>query len=368
MGTYIAKRSGATKFKVLEVVDYVGGKPKTRAVPLSAWAVLGFKPEMSLEKAREQASQLNKEQRFERRKEASIARRVEDIKLVKSVYLPEDVVLTFNKWLEDNKVRGDKKREKFYSHWEKAQEVIVELQVYPQDFFHNHRAILNYFVKRKYSISYARKVVAMLNLWGFHYASKRKTPFYPITRLDKTMSGEIEAQYLDSESYIGPSDPLTPEMLAAKKDKLKTEQYKYLFTTVWLGLRPSDIAGRQTKRKEFTIVYDESQKVDVLKIYQPKLRNKPHAAWKYIPLFLPEMKEAARYLSEELKAPTLKTMAMTFNGHVTLYGGRKGFVELMQERFQQEINNISNWLGHTNIYRTKVSYEDKSKVKFRRTS
>ena len=365
MGTFVARKSGQNKFKISEIVEWVDGKPKTKSVPKNAWFQLGFRPEMSLEQAKARAKELNKTRQLEAKKIVSIGRRVEDVKQVRSVYLPSDLVSEFTQWLADNKVRGSKQKEKLFSHWELAQTIIAEAKLFPQDFYLNAGKLLSFFVRRKYSMSYVRKIMAVLNWWGTFYASKKSTPYYPLKNLDSSLTGEIERAYSESDGFVGPSDPLTPEMLEAKKSSMKPEQWQWLYCTVWLGLRPSEIEQRNQKRRSFEIYFDEDAGCEVLRIFQPKLRNKPDVAWKFIPLFLPEMITAAGYLSGDLKAPTLKTMHATFKGRVTLYGGRQGFVSLMVNRHSQDINQVSNWLGHTNIYRTKRSYERRNKVSFK---
>lgn len=362
MSTFVARKSGQNKFKISEIVDWVDGKPKTKSVPKTSWHALGFRLDMTLEEAKAQAKHLNKTRQNEAKKLSNIGRRVEDIARVKSIYLPEALVLEFTQWLADNKVHGDSKKEKIFSHWELAQKLIAEAELFPKDFYLNANKLLGFFVKNKYSLSYARKIIVVLNLWGTFYSSKKSIPFYPIRSLDASMVGEIERGYEDSERFVGASEALTPKMLMTKKNDFKDEQFKWLYCTVWLGLRPGEINQRNQKKRKFEVYYDETAQVDVLKIFQPKLKNKPGSAWKYIPLFIPEMKQAASFLNDDLKQPTLKKMRSVFGEGVTFYGGRKGFVTLMCNVFQQELNQVSNWLGHTDIYRTKKSYEDRAKV------
>lgn len=38
--------------------------------------------------------------------------------------------------------------------------------------------------------------------------------------------------------------------------------------------------------------------------------------------------------------------------------GREGFVNLISRVYGQDISDVSSWMGHTTIYRTKRTYED----------
>lgn len=53
-----------------------------------------------------------------------------------------------------------------------------------------------------------------------------------------------------------------------------------------------------------------------------------------------------------------KTMRRYFGNNIDLYGGRKGFVDLMLAK-EQTIENISIWMGHSTLDRTWKSYNDR---------
>jgi hypothetical protein len=98
----------------------------------------------------------------------------------------------------------------------------------------------------------------------------------------------------------------------------------------------------------------------VLWIYQEKLVSvPPRYRWKLLPVFLPEQ-EAGLTLIErgEFKRPLVKTVKRHFGSRVTLYGGRKGFSDLMLS-LGQDFINISQWMGHSSIQRTWKSYKSR---------
>jgi hypothetical protein len=77
-------------------------------------------------------------------------------------------------------------------------------------------------------------------------------------------------------------------------------------------------------------------------------------------LFSDQMRALQMLKSEEFRRPLLKTMRSKFGEGVSLYGGRKGFPDLMLS-LEQKIENISVWMGHSTIDRTWRSYKDKKR-------
>ena len=62
--------------------------------------------------------------------------------------------------------------------------------------------------------------------------------------------------------------------------------------------------------------------------------------------------------SQQFRRPLIKTMRKNFGEGVTLYAGRKGFVDLMLSK-KQAFENISVWMGHSTLQRTWESYKNR---------
>src|SRR6202034_68025 len=86
------------------------------------------------------------------------------------------------------------------------------------------------------------------------------------------------------------SEPLLPEKLELTKEKLKTENFNWLYLSVWLGLRPLEVD--QLKNPELFRILTDTDNVRILWVYQTKLVSVPHRyRWKLIPLIFDEQKK-----------------------------------------------------------------------------
>jgi hypothetical protein len=103
----------------------------------------------------------------------------------------------------------------------------------------------------------------------------------------------------------------------------------------------------------------------VLWIYQTKLTSlPPQLRWKLIPIILPEQEVALEIIRTRMfKRPNVKIVKKYFGPDTTLYGGRKGFTDLMLT-YQQDFIHISQWMGHSSIERTWRNYKSKKIVHF----
>lgn len=160
------------------------------------------------------------------------------------------------------------------------------------------------------------------------------------------------------------SQPLTPAKLESVKDKLIPEQYNWLLLSVWFGLRPEEVEGLHVE-KRFRVDFHIKKKIKVLHVYQTKLQGiSEDKRWKAIPIIFPEQEACIDIIAEgNFKKPLYKTMRKHIGKGISLYGGRKGFVDLMLS-LDQKIENISIWLGHKDISTTWKHYKDKQEIEF----
>jgi integrase len=360
MGTfYIGK--GRRQWRLIHET-YENGKRVAKQVPRDALIGFGFSPDLSLEQAKARAKQLNQSQKLEREKQVDQARRAARIQVVESVYLPQDLAGLFTEHLEEESFGGDEHKLRLQSHWKYIQDMIAELEIHPQDFHRNANRIYRYLIEDEVSIDYAGKLIRVLNLWGLYVSEKRQAFFRPVA-LPRGLVRERIADNHNSTGVRKASAPLPPAVLESARQQLTVVgNYEWLYVSVWLGLRPEEVdqLRDRTTWKTTTI-----RGATVIQIYQSKLVRVPkNQRWKSIPLITKQQERALEFIeSGVLKRPLYKTMATVFGEGITLYGGRKGFVRLMKDH-GQNVNNISQWLGHKSVNRTKFSYEEFDDVRF----
>jgi hypothetical protein len=356
------------KWKV-QYATYSSKKRIDKDIPREDWKRLGFHEDMTFEEACSIRDTLNAQEKIKREEESRIKiKATVTAKASKySAYLNPMYVAEFETsvLIDPLEVDGEKKNKRM-SFWLAAQKMIVELKLDPQDWYERRNEVYAYFAKNKYSPSYMNKVLGIANQFNYFIARKKKLPFYPIPAPRGRAKAVVAKRYLDKNGGRGQeSDPITPAQLESKHSALKPELWNWLYLSVWLGLRPDEVDKlHDPKYHRF-----EKQKdgIIILWIYQTKLiLVSEDKRWKPIPLLLKEQLKVQEIIkSKEFKRPLAKTIRSHFGEHTTLYGGRKGFVDLMMSN-DQPLEYISQWMGHTTIDRTIRSYKDKNKVHYKK--
>lgn len=132
---------------------------------------------------------------------------------------------------------------------------------------------------------------------------------------------------------------------------------------MWAGLRPSEID--RLKQPENFMVKRVPNGPTVLWVYQEKLvALPPWERWKLIPLISKQQKRISKIVRiGDFARPCVKTVRKYFGERVGLYGGRKGFTDLMlNQGFRLE--EVSAWMGHTSIERTWRSYRNRLEARY----
>lgn len=310
---------------------------------------LGFSPNMSLEEAKERCKTLNSSSKMaiieENRKSIQYRLHYEDLKF--SVNLPNLLVDKFT----NLHIKTEKQR----VCWRAVQKCILELNLKnPKEWYMYEPKFYEYFLSRRYSYSYVQKLLTILNKWGRLYCYEIQS-YYTNIQLPK---GHRKEQLNDSRTTTKESLPLTPSLLESKRSNLTIEHYNWLYISMWLGLRPLEVDNLHKAR------IDRGTTV-VIWLYQTKLLGIPRdKRWKPIPLKYTEQMSILDILnSGNYKRPLNKTLKMVFGGQYTCYAGRKGFTDLMLEK-GNNLEAISQWLGHQSIERTWKIYKNKKKVLF----
>jgi hypothetical protein len=354
MSSYCVNRRKNGSWRIFEQVYVTPTERKKKSVPVSAYQAMRINPEWTVEEVKKHISQLNAQRSLERNKIVGAARRVEANKRIESAYLPKEMVEAF-----EVELRKRSTQNKDLSHWRFVQYLIKELKIDPQDFADNQSNIYEYFQGKAISLSYAEKVLFILNKWGKFVSRKRRVYFEEVETPRGVEAQRIKRAQRKKKPNRGPSEVLTPKMLLKLKDKLPNlKQYNWLGASVWFGLRPEEIDLHRCE------TYEEDG-VTILRVYQPKLSSiDEEKRWKPIPVLYPEQVEFLEpLLNGDVERPLNKIIKRETGMRVTGYAGRKGFCDLMMD-LGQKFEDISVWMGHKSIQRTWNDYKNRQRVRF----
>jgi hypothetical protein len=335
-------------------------------IPKARWMALGFQELMTIDQARSRARQINAQLETKRQEERrkKIEEDSESLRQKFTAAIPDVYKKEFElKYLTGRfQIQSWKKR--FLTSWNAAQRMLVEVPLDPMDWYEEAHLFYDYLCKKRFSFSYIKKILVVTNLWGQFLARRLGQPFIRIPFPSGTEKARVlEAYFEKCGNRLNQSDPVTPEQLERVRTQLKPEQYNWLYLSVWLGLRPQEVD--QLKDKRLLRLQCDLDGRPILWIYQTKLVSvPPRYRWKLIPIIFQEQKKALEIIkSRKFQRPLVKTVRKRFGRHTTLYGGRKGFTDLMLAR-QQDFIHISQWMGHSSIERTWRSYKSRRIVHY----
>lgn len=366
MSYFINKRG--TKWGLIFRSMNAGKKTSTR-IKVTDLLQYGLRPDMTVEEAKARAKQLNAETKYQRTHERSKLRALSQADLergLESKHFPALLVEEF----EEKRLRGKfefggddsgSKYKKAVSRWRFARQMVKDVDLKPEDWADEPRVFYRYFIKKQISLDYASKVIGVLNLWGHFIGKKQGRPIFPIPAPRGYDREAIADAYNESEKRKKESLPLSHELLESKREALKPEQYRWMYVSLWFGLRPKEVEG------QWKVVEEGGMRV--LAIYQSKLTTlSKDKRWKYIPAKYPEQRKALEMLKgADLKRPIMSTLRTVFGDGYTTYAGRKGFTNLMLDR-GEPFEDVSDWMGHQNVDQTWRRYRDRKRVRFGKAS
>lgn len=336
-------------------------------VKKNRWESLGFIESMTIEQSQARAKQLNA--KLESRRQEEKRHKIEEEQLllkqkftasIPEIYKDEFELKYLTGRFQD---AGWKKR--FLTGWRASQKMLIEVGHDPSEWFENKYLFYDYLYKKQFSFSYIKKILSITNIWGFFLSRRLGQRFSRIPTPRGTERARlIEAYYEKSGGRSNCSDPITPELLENAKMNFKPQQYNWLYISVWLGLRPMEID--QLKEDKYVRLQSDIHGNPILWVYQTKLTSvPPRNRWKLIPIIFKEQLEALTIIkNKDMTRPHVKRIRKIFGGHTTLYGGRKGFTDLMLGQ-QQDFIHISQWMGHSTIERTWRSYKSRKITHYR---
>lgn len=334
-------------------------------IPKDRWSSLGFHLSMNADEAKARSRQLNAQIHLKRQEERIKKIADEQAKTQKryDAVLPEEFVSEFEarfvRKRDSQTDKGQRKKSRVYTTWRAAQRMITALGTEPSEWFYNTNEVYDYFYNQKISIKYLHSILKVANLWGFFICKKMGRPFLPVPFPRGYERGRIIQAHYEKDNVKRPSKPLKPDYLQELKPKINKANFNWLFLSVWFGLRPQEIDNLHDFKLWRGEVLPNGNKV--LWVFQTKIVNRPpEDRWKPIPILFDEQHFALRVLEGGLfKRPIIKTMHLHFGRGITLYGGRKGFVDLMLSK-ECKLENISTWMGHSTVNRTWYSYKERT--------
>lgn len=333
---------------------------KYKAVPKSDWMRHGFTETMTLEEAKARRDSLNAGERKYRTefRRQRILERLEGERTNQLAYFPAD-------WLDEFESSARiRKTPKAQSYWNTARRILDAAALPPEKWISSPEQFYKQFLERKMSRAYIKKVLPMINAWGLFQSRKQLKPFDPVPYPPKHWLDEISEAYYDKDNIQGgrESSPLSLERLVASEAHWHPAEYRWLRFSVLFGLRPSevDILNKPSDTRTWSV---EPGAVPIFCLYQKKLKGvAPDKRTKRIPAILPAQQELLR--SEgPVKRPGRKKIIAAFGESITLYGGRKNFIQFMKSQGQR-FENISAWLGHMDLRRTYQHYFNKQETSF----
>ncbi len=356
-------------YKNKDIQHSTASKPKKEwDIKRERWRSLGFYNAMSIEEAKTRARQLNSQilqkRQEERLKELETIRVQEQLRF--DSVLPVEFVQEFEaRFLQ---IRGNlndtqlkSKRHRVYTLWRAAQKLIIAMQLEPSEWFFHMHDFYDYFYQEELSLRYMHSILKFANLWGFFICRKTAKPFLPVT-VPRGYERQrlIENYYQKQKRQRKASEPLSPDQLGSVADKLMRKNFNWLYLSVWFGLRPKEIDN--LKDKNLWSVETLANGRQILWVFQTKIiALPPEDRWKPIPIIFDEQIFALKFLRDQtFKRPLIKTMRKYFGLGTDLYGGRKGFTDLMLSK-GHALENISVWLGHSTLERTWRSYKNRKR-------
>lgn len=356
------------QFKIDFVATQSGVKKHT-ALPKDKWLSVGFRPDMTLDEARERARQINAHAELMRqeKRRTAISERLSTEKLEQSAFMPPLLVAEF----EARLFSRDSQPRKLATMWNVTRRYLTEIKVEPHEWAERPELFYDLFSRRQISFNYARGLLALMNKWGAFVCRRQGRYFEEVSVPTGREKARIAKAHRSRGYRTGnrPSAPLTPELLESKRSALDPEHYRWLYLSVWFGLRPSEIdrLAEPPGPRTWSIT-EEDDGTPVLWVFQEKIEESgAQSVTKPIPCVRPEQLEALTMAQAGgFRRPLSKTLVARFGPQFTLYAGRKGFTDLLL-RLGQSLEDISVWLGHTSIDVTWRHYKNRQRVSWKKT-
>ena len=343
---------------------------RTRKLATTNYPTYGLTEHMSLEQAKVVAKDYNTGEAFKKQLNAQITIQAQANYYLNDKSLPEFLTEAFSLELKKEYKGNEQRLKTIEQHWLACRVMLTVLKIDYTEFHDKRFEIFNYYETKLWSADYIKRITKITNKWGSFCARKRGTFFEAIPKIGIRFNQIAEARR-NNPDIRKPATPLNWIDLNNLKTTFENEnlikQWNWLYVGLFFGLRPSEIESlkkdKQPNKNEkfYRIEPDTQNKIDVLFVYQNKLKNLPESKrWKIIPIYEKEQIEAWSIIqSGAFQKPLNKTLKRLFRiEDIGAYSPRKGFTDLMLER-KYELEDISTFLGHTSIEMTWRHYKNK---------
>ena len=256
-----------------------------------------------------------------------------------------------------------------------------EFKILPSQYADEVAKFTNYFIKRKYSVSYSMDIIYMLNWWGKFYAKNTGSYFEKIEGIKANARNAIDqAHNFKTEGMRTEALAIDEEIMKRINDSIDLKNEKEVQWAAWVeasyrfGLRPSEldaiIGNVETEFKDGVetlmveqkkTVFDGSDKDKVKRI--PILCEKQENCLEKIRTGQME-RPHPQWIDEKAKDPKKK-----YKRHEKFdcYSGRKGASSYWRSELDQKFEDCVSALGHRSVDTTWRHYRNKEKIFFTET-
>lgn len=336
--------------------------------------VLGIPGTLTYKEAKERAKQLNAQSKlkYHADRRAKIADRLKTERTEALAFLPEIDIAEFETKVLAVKFLGAEvwdPKHKTAVKWRAALKTMRHVKLDPSEWAEKPFVFYTYFIQKKFSPSYVERIIHFMNLYGYFYCRKYKTPFAPIPPLKGVLRQKQTHAYSTNPERRHKADRITPAELEAQKSNLGEERYNWVFLSLWLGLRPEEVDSLKNPHNSHPHFFEIQDDTPVLVIYQSKLLNTVDESerWKRIPILYEQQEEAVKIIaSGKFERPLPKTLQLHLKkAHADTYSGRKSYADLMRS-LGQDLEDIFGWMGHKTIERTWKDYKSRKIIHFKK--
>lgn len=340
---------------------------KTVTIEPNEYHAYGLKSDMTFAEAQAAAKLYRNKLKIERDKAQKAVKHQQKKKAVDTVYLPNNLTEGFMHELEVMYKNNLERLETVLQHWTSAQKIIEQIEQTPDKFFENRFAIYAYFKEKAWSPDYMKRITKILNQWGGYYGRKTGKFFEEIPRISGSWKEDVLDAREEKDNVRLPAKPLEWTDLQNSETEFKNAgletKWNWLFIAFHFGLRPSEVDSLKIT-KNFKIEIDTTNKIQVLRVYQSKLKMMAKDyRWKTIPVHSKRQKKAIEFIKAgQFERPLTKSIRRIIGEGFDTYSPRKGFTDLMLNE-GWDLEDISVFMGHSSIETTWRHYKNKMTFK-----
>ena len=331
----------------------------------------GINDLMNFAQARAAAKEYNLKENKQKSRDAKNLIQFQNMKLNNDFSLPANLVSAFCEELHAEYKNNPDRLRTLEQHWKTSKVMILKINLCYNDFYNKRFSIFEYYESKYWSADYIKRITKITNRWGFFCARRNGAFFEPIPKIGIRIQQIVKNRETKSDIRRAATPLLWSELKILRstfENEELTKHWNWMYIGLFFGLRPSEIDSLIDTTR-YRIEYNTENKVQVLLVYQNKLKNlAEYKRWKIIPIVEVEQIEALMFIKAcEFKRPLNKTLKRLFKTTgIDSYSPRKGFTDLFLSRDYQ-LEDISTFLGHTSIETTWRHYKNKLAFKLPKT-